>query len=120
MSVQEVLNSKECKDFLAALIREYDNRAGLISPGLELKRTPFDNLKDAGLMEPDKLIAEFTLVDQGISKLPRSQRIAVGQIVIEAAKRAHKILEPDQYRDEKPTYWRKPVNTPKTFIFNKK
>lgn len=92
MTVKEVLERQECKEILGQMIESYNHRPAP-EKGRRWRRTPYDNLKDKGLFTSEALTEEFFRVDTGVSDLPKSERTAVGEIVIEAARKAYEKIE---------------------------
>lgn len=87
MTLKEVIESAEFKKELGEYVHRYNNR------DINLKRTPFDGLKDKGLFTVEALSDEFFRVDCGISDLNSSARRAVSELVIVTARRVFPIIE---------------------------
>lgn len=94
MTLTDVLNSGEYKRILGEYIRSY-----IRSPKGGFKRLPQDRLIEMDLFSVETLTEEFYRIDTGISDLPNILRRTVGAIVISAAKKAHRILEPEAYKE---------------------
>lgn len=55
-----------------------------MEPGSRLRRSPFENLDEQGLLTPKNIIVEFNNIMEKKSVLPRSQRDCIVNIVKQA------------------------------------
>jgi hypothetical protein len=78
--VKDVLEDVKFNEFLGYEIEAYNNRPAP-GEGLKYKRTPFDNIKEAGLFNVEGIRAKFIEMAEGKGNLPRSQRDAITGLV---------------------------------------
>lgn len=97
---EQKLSAEEVKAEIVEVISEVkENRekVRLASKSGELKRTPFVNLDEKGILYPDALIKEWDLIQAKESSLSSGERTVVQQIVWIAFKKAaiKKAIEAD-------------------------
>lgn len=88
---EQKLSTEEVKAEIAEVISEVkENRekVRLASKSGELKRNPFVNLDEKGILNPDALVKEWDLIQAKKSSLSSGERTVVQQIVWMAFKKA--------------------------------
>lgn len=80
-------------EFLQNHIDLHNQRGREIDEKTRWRREPYDALAEAGILTVPGILQEFELINTGTCKLPRSQREAIGVLVIQTAK------EVTQYRN---------------------
>lgn len=78
--VKDVLEDVKFNEFLGYEIEAYNNRP-LPGEGLRYKRTPYDNMKEAGIFNVEGIRTKFIEMANGKGNLPRSQRDAITGLV---------------------------------------
>ena len=81
-------NEKDLTKEVRLVISEINaKRSKITAAGKELKRSPFGNLKERGLMEAEFLIEEFDRIQNKQSSLPSGERKVISEIVMVAFSR---------------------------------
>lgn len=93
MTLRETMQDPKFNEFLQNHIDLHNQRGRKIDEKTRWRREPYDALAEAGLLTVPGILQEFELINTGTCKLPRSQREAIGVLVIQTAK------EVTQYRD---------------------
>lgn len=76
MTIREALSDVKFNDFLDNGIQSYNNRP-LPPAGMKYNRTPFDALRDRGLLNVESIKQEYILIRERKSKLSSIQRDAI-------------------------------------------
>lgn len=93
MTLRETMQDPKFNEFLQNHIDLHNQRGRKIDEKTRWRREPYDALAEAGLLTVPGILQEFELINTGTCKLTRSQREAIGVLVIQTAK------EVTQYRD---------------------
>lgn len=93
MTLRETMQDPKFNEFLQNHIDLHNQRGRKIDEKTRWRREPYDALAEAGLLTVPGILQEFELINTGTCKLPRSQREAIGVLVIQTAK------EVTHYRD---------------------
>lgn len=76
MTIREALSDVKFNEFLDMDIQQYKNHP-LPPAGMKYNRTPFDALRDRGLLNVESIKQEYVLIRERKSKLSSIQRDAV-------------------------------------------
>ena len=93
MTLRETMQDPKFNEFLQNHIDLHNQRSREIDEKTRWRREPYDALAEAGILTVPGILQEFELINTGSCKLPRSQREAIGVLVIQTAK------EVTQYRN---------------------
>ena len=93
MTLRETMQDPKFNEFLQNHIDLHNQRGREIDEQTRWRREPYDALAEAGILTVPGILQEFELINTGTCKLPRSQREAIGVLVIQTAK------EVTQYRN---------------------
>lgn len=93
MTLRETMQDPKFNEFLQNHIDLHNQRGREIDEKTRWRREPYDALAEAGILTVPGILQEFELINTGTCKLPRSQREAIGVLVIQTAK------EVTQYRN---------------------
>jgi hypothetical protein len=101
-TAEEILNHPEFADFVQAEINAYDKSTlpTQLKTGKRFKRTPYDALKEQGILTPFAIISEFDKICNKTCMLTSLQRTAIDYLIISAFEKLMKAVEKRE-KDEK-------------------
>lgn len=100
MTLRETMQDPKFNEFLQNHIDLHNQRGREIDEKTRWRREPYDALAEAGLLTVPGILQEFEKVNTGTCGLSRSQREAIGALVIQTAKEVTQYREVEAARKE--------------------